>query len=511
MTTPKRPCALRTLAKCALLGGVLAAVAAASAATVTPGPVTPHPVPLDFRSDRYGVTVNGKPVQVFLAAMNIHFASFDLTGAADVRVTINKQDYHRRDGRKYPEPEEFWQGVAEVRPRAKGIQAKTDGRVVTFSLTQAGQYTVERPGTGGYEDEVLFLFANPPESAVPSATDPGVVWIGPGLHQRSVNLTSGQTLYLAPGAVLFGSVNIRDAHDVRIRGRGVVVYSGPNSHNLNTNYKPDDNWHPLLTYAVKGLAVEGVTFVNRSRTMTICQWHTEDAAYDKIKVIAALPENLQADGFDWFGGGHATIRDSLIRSADDCFAIFGADRAGALVSYARHQPGFVREDPQLTGVVSDITIERCVLWTTSANIFRAGWNAVASRDVTLRDCDVIHFNAGFTTPEWLKLTHALFRATSGRGGGPRRHRDYTFENLRFEDGLALLSAVSQEQPVELANFRFKDIVFDRGICPGILRGGADKVVFENLRVAGRPATSAVDLQLTLDGEIKNLRFLPFKE
>ena len=33
--------------------------------------VVPHSVPLDFRSDRYGVTINGKPVQVFLAAMNV--------------------------------------------------------------------------------------------------------------------------------------------------------------------------------------------------------------------------------------------------------------------------------------------------------------------------------------------------------------------------------------------------------------------------------------------------------
>jgi hypothetical protein len=42
--------------------------------------VTPHSVPLEFASARYGVTVNGKPVTVFYAAMNIHFASFDFTG-----------------------------------------------------------------------------------------------------------------------------------------------------------------------------------------------------------------------------------------------------------------------------------------------------------------------------------------------------------------------------------------------------------------------------------------------
>jgi hypothetical protein len=51
--------------------------------------ITPHSVPLEFTSDRYGLTVNGKPVTVFHAVMNIHFASFDFTGQADVRVTID--------------------------------------------------------------------------------------------------------------------------------------------------------------------------------------------------------------------------------------------------------------------------------------------------------------------------------------------------------------------------------------------------------------------------------------
>lgn len=470
--------------------------------------MTPHAVPLDFRSDRFGVTVDGRPVPVFLAALNIHFASFDFAGTAEVRVTVNRQDYRRRDGRKYPEPEEFWQGSAAVRPQARGIAARTEGRTATFSLPQPGQYSVERPGTGGFEDEVLFLFANPPETDVPAATAANVVWLGPGLHQRSVDLTSGQTLYLAPGAVLFGSVNIRDARDVRIRGRGVVVYSGPNSRNLNTNYQPDRNWHPLLTYAVKGLAVEGVTFVNRCRTMTICQWLTEEATFDNVKVIAALPENLEADGFDWFGGGSTRIRDSFIRAADDCFAIFGADDVRALVGYERYQSGTAMIEAKVAGEVADIAIERCVLWTTSANIFRAGWNAVASRRISLRNCDVIHFNAGFKAPEWLRLQHALFRATGGKGEPVRRHRDYTFERIRFEEDATLMSVVSQRQRVELENFRFKDIFFDAGICPGELRGGAENVVVENVRVAGRPAATTADLRLTVANGVGPMHFPP---
>jgi hypothetical protein len=123
--------------------------------------VTPHPVPWEFASDRYGVTVNGKPVTVFFSTMNLHFASFDFTGQADVQVTINENDYNRSDGKTYLKPDEFWQGKAIVRPLSRGIQTVTDGRKVTFTLTKPGQYAVERPVTGHFEDEVLFLFANP--------------------------------------------------------------------------------------------------------------------------------------------------------------------------------------------------------------------------------------------------------------------------------------------------------------------------------------------------------------
>src|SRR5438034_1110231 len=109
--------------------------------------VGPHPVPWEFASARYGVSVGGKAVSVFFATMNLHFASFDFTGSADVQVTINADDYNRADGRKLTRPEDFWQGAAVVRPLSRGVQAMTEGRTVSFTITQPGQYAIERPGT----------------------------------------------------------------------------------------------------------------------------------------------------------------------------------------------------------------------------------------------------------------------------------------------------------------------------------------------------------------------------
>jgi hypothetical protein len=383
---------------------------------------------------------------------------------------------------------------------------------VTFALKQPGQYSVERPENGGFEDEVLFLFANPPEKDVPRAKDENVIWLGPGVHQRNVDLKSGQTLYLAGGAVLFGCVNVWDARDVRIRGRGAIVYYGPQSMNVDTSWKHERNFHPMTTHAVKGLSVEGVTFVGRSRGWTIQMWQTVDAAFDNIKVIASFPANLNGDGMDWYGGGRATVRDSFFRVADDCFAVHTADSSVALRvdrGGGGHLPGAQKVTPDTVGEVSDITIERCVLWPTVANIFRAGWinQSLTTRNITIRDCDVIHIKSD--NRPWMGANWALFTAISTNGKGVSQHSDYLFENIRFEEPAALLG-VSWEQ-ARLSRFRFKDIFFQKGVGQSLLKASAEDVTMDNVRVGDRPVSSAADLKLKVEGELKGLQFGRAKE
>lgn len=224
--------------------------------------------------------MDGTPAAVFFAAMNLHFVSFDFKGQAEVEVTINPNDYNRHDGQTYPRPEEFWQEAAVVRPMPRGVRPKTEGTRVTFSITQPGQYSIERPGTSDFEDEVLFVFANPSERNIPDPNDPNVIWLGPGIHQRSVDLASNQTLYLASEAVLSGAINAWNAENVRVAGRVVVVYAGPNARNFDSGWMVRPNWRPLTTHNVKGLAVEGVTFVNRSRTWSLQFRRTTDSTFD---------------------------------------------------------------------------------------------------------------------------------------------------------------------------------------------------------------------------------------
>lgn len=203
--------------------------------------VTPHPVPNEYISNQYIVSVKGKAVPVFHAGLNVYFASFDFTGEARVKIITGKQNrrYYTLVANvenQQSDPNGFWKGNAQVRPLSRNIRPQTRDSLVTFLLTDAGQYSIEQPGTSTFKDQVLFLFANRPDKDRPKNDDSRVIYLKPGIHQQHIDLKSGQTLYLEAGAVLFGNINVWDAKDVRIFGKGTVVYYGPQSEDH------DDGW-----------------------------------------------------------------------------------------------------------------------------------------------------------------------------------------------------------------------------------------------------------------------------
>ena len=130
--------------------------------------IVPHIVPEEFASDQYQVSINGQTVPVFHAGLNVYFASFDFNGQADIEISTGKEDakYVGQTSNKAAvagDAQGFWKGNAQVRPLSRNIKVLTKGATVRFSLKEAGQYSIERPGTSNFKDEVLFLFANPSE------------------------------------------------------------------------------------------------------------------------------------------------------------------------------------------------------------------------------------------------------------------------------------------------------------------------------------------------------------
>ena len=63
----------------------------------------------------------------------------------------------------------------------------------------------------GDEYHSLHIFANKIEENPIDPSDPNVIYYGPGVHYVSrIVVHSGQTLYIAPGAVLYGEMFQRE-------------------------------------------------------------------------------------------------------------------------------------------------------------------------------------------------------------------------------------------------------------------------------------------------------------
>ena len=455
--------------------------------TVLSQSLKPHGVPEEFVSSYYNVTVNGINVPVFHAGLNVYFASFDFTGVAEVLVekTAKGKTPNSSDN-------EYWGANAVVRPLSKAIKATTNSGKVSFALNQAGQYSVEKPGISNFKDDVLLIFANKPEVKLPNFKNPNVIRLKPGTHYRNIDLKSGQTLYLDAGAVLFGAINVWNAKNVTIQGRGTVVYYGPQSEDVDQGWKNLKNWHPLTTHNVQGLTVKGVTFVGRSRTWSLQTYTTFDAVFDNIKIIAVNPQNINGDGIDWYGGGRTKVVNSFIRSADDCFAFFTKDSSKDMWGTSG----------TTTDEIKDITIDNCVLWSTLANVFRIGFNgqALSTKNVVMNNCDVIHISKGQWLAPWSFLC-----VVSPNKRGKAIHSDYMLENITFEEPLALFGMQNPE--VEFKGLTLKNIQMMGEPVPSIVNGKLE-VTFQNVILNGKKISNDGDIPLKAESKIESVKYLP---
>ena len=285
---------------------------------------------------------------------------------------------------------------------------------------------------------MLFLFANPPQTDAPKANAPGLRYFGPGVYRNSIDARTGDRIYLAPGAFVFGSINIWAAHDVRIWGRGTVLYDGPQNPASDEGWMHKPNWHGIVMDHAADIRISGITVVVRSRTWMIQLLSSRQLLFENVKVIGGCPGNANQDGIDWLGGGDTVIRDCFFRASDDIFAVYGN-----WLGYGQAALATPGED------VTNIRVEKCVLSTSISNIVRVSWpnKVFDSRNFSLRDSDVIHMGQG-----GCKVPFALLEIWDPGGRG--QHSNYFFEDVRLEQWYSLLQ-LRQAEPA------IRDVVFHR--------------------------------------------------
>lgn len=285
-----------------------------------------------------------------------------------------------------------------VRPASRGIQPVVEGNRISFVMPGPGYLTVEVNGTA----RALHLFASPVEEHPPVAGDPGVRYFGPGMHRPgTMHLGEGETLYIAPGAVVYGAVLADDVENVRICGRGILDVSA-----LKRGQTPG----AISLAGCRNARIEGVIIRDVNR-WAVVPAACEDVTISWLKLIGFWRYN--ADGINVVNSRRVRIDDCFIRAFDDCITMKGVDRQHhRFVELGRGHP--IDELP-----VRHVRVSRCVIWNDWGQALKIGSETSAPEiaDVVFEDCDVIRTMGALIS----------IRLCSGA-----RVHDIRFENIRFE-------------------------------------------------------------------------------
>ena len=437
--------------------------------------IPPAPEGLAPAAD-YRVEVNGQ--RVFVQDTPVApFASFDFDGEVRIRIMAAKQPQR-----------------VEVRPLSRRVAPSVRDGVIEFPLTTPGQFSVELDGD---LKRPLFLFANPPETEVsPTAPSGFHRFAGGKVHEPGIiEVKSGETVYLAPGAVVRGAVRARNAKNIRILGRGVLD-GGRNRELLG-----GQQVHLIDLQECEDVTIDGLTLIN-SLTWQIVPVACSNVTIRNVKIVSG---NNSDDGIDVVRSRHVTIERCFIRTKDDCIAVK------------------TMSDPPSKIGTENLRVSDCVFWNAEwGNALEIGFELRASevRNLEFRDSDIIHVERGATfsihngdsatvskvrfenirvedsRDKLVDLAIFLSQYSTDRPPGPREQ--YKFDR-RWDGVLSLNSQERREHAPFRGHIRdvvFKDIHVVGGPHPRSLLHGWDaehaveNIVFDGLWIHDKKITSA---------------------
>ena len=346
--------------------GCLAAGALGAEATVV---TYPAPAGAD-RADDFVVKVDGKETAVY-DSKAAAFAYFSFNGKVTVSV-IPGRDVE----------------TVDIRPKSRNIAYSVKGRTVSFQLDRPCNLSVE---INGDIKRPLFLFANPLEQNPPKPGDENVRYFEGGRIHRAgeIKLSSGETIYIAGGAIVRGRIRAEGAENARVTGRGILDGSG-------RDYKTQ----MVKLSGCSNIELSGITVLN-SFGWTLVPVRSDNVRISNVKVIGWRDND---DGVDIVGCRNLSIESCFLRTKDDCIAV-------------KASPGYFEEGESGLRNVENVSVINTVLWNAEwGNAMEIGFELQTKKisGILFKNCDIIHVERGGT-----------FTIHNG---------DFaTVENIRFED------------------------------------------------------------------------------
>jgi hypothetical protein len=434
------------------------------------------PVPAEIASTHFTVTIDGRTTPVMHAAENLYFLNFEAKPRRALHITVTAD---RND---------FWSTGVEVQPWRLGIRPVRNGKTIAFDLVGPAKISISRPAEFLGQAEMLYLFANAPQAESPVAPGPHLQYFGPGAHVENIDAADGDRIYLAPGAVVFGSLNIWGVQDVKVFGRGTIVYDGPQNPADDDGWMHKKNWHCIVMDNARNISIEGITCVVRSRTWQIQMKDSTGIHFDNVKVIGSNSGDANGDGMDWLGGGDTTVNDSFFRAADDVFSMEGSwDGYGPAAFAEQGNP------------VSNIAVTNSVLSTSISNVVRAGWpekNFEGSR-FSMQNSDVLHAGLGGCGIPFALME--IWADPNGRG----QTSDFRFDDIRLEDWYSLTQLMEPADGISGVHFTDVAALEQPPLVASVLKGKVRDTALSGVNLAGTLAASDDDVPLqNLDGAEK---------
>lgn len=221
-------------------------------------------------------------------ARPVSMAYFDCDAEANVMVISNAQPVK----------------TAQVRPNSYGITPEIKADTLYFTAKPLQQMSVE---VNGEIFNNLHLFVNPIDADAPTAKalkklkkNKDYVYFAPGYHKldSALHIGSGQTVYVAGGAVIDGCIEVLDAENARLIGRGMVY---PN-HALGITVRNSKN------VEVSGLF-----------TTQCAVGGSDSVGISNVKVMSWYG---WGDGFNVFASNNVRYNNVFARTSDDCHTIY---------------------------------------------------------------------------------------------------------------------------------------------------------------------------------------------
>jgi len=329
----------------------------------------PAPAGTDLADD-FVVKVDGKETAVYDSKVAA-FAYFSFDGKVTVSVT---------PGRNVE--------TVDIRPKNHGIAYSIKGRTVSFQLDRPCNLSVE---INGDIKRPLFLFANPLEQNPPKPGDENVRYFESGrIHQAGeIKLGSGETIYIAGGAIVRGRIRAEGSENSRVLGRGILDGS-------HRDYKTQ----MVKLSGCSDVELNGIIVFN-SFGWTLVPVKSDNVRFANVKVVGWRDND---DGVDIVGCTNLSIESCFLRTKDDCIAV-------------KASPGYFEEGESGLRNVRNVRVIDSVLWNAEwGNAMEIGFELQTKSvsDILFRNCDIIHVERGGT-----------FTIHNG---------DFaTVENIRFED------------------------------------------------------------------------------